>query len=230
MLRSRKLALTTQHVDRVRRRLPDPGPPPGATPLGEADYTAMRDALLERWRPDQDLLIFAYGSLIWNPACAIAGQRLAVLTGWHRSFCFRIKRHRGCDERPGLMMSLERGGSCRGVVQSLPAAEAVRGLDLVLRREQSWKPSSHKAVWVTVRSAGERLPAIAYVVDRQGPNYAPGLTDEQKADMIAAACGSRGPCAEYLLHTVEHLEALGIHDRYLWRLQALVAERLAGAG
>jgi cation transport regulator ChaC len=28
------------------------------------------------------------------------------------------------------------------------------------------------------------------------------------------------------MHTVAHLEDLGIHDRYLWRLQELVAERI----
>jgi cation transport protein ChaC len=32
--------------------------------------------------------------------------------------------------------------------------------------------------------------------------------------------------AEYLYNTVENLEALGIHDRQLWRLQEMVAERI----
>jgi cation transport protein ChaC len=33
--------------------------------------------------------------------------------------------------------------------------------------------------------------------------------------------------AEYLHNTVTHLQAMGIEDDYLWRMQALVAERLA---
>jgi cation transport protein ChaC len=33
--------------------------------------------------------------------------------------------------------------------------------------------------------------------------------------------------AAYLFNTVTHLEAMGIRDAYLWRMQALVAERLA---
>jgi len=69
--------------------------------------------------------------LIWNPACAMSEQVPATLTGWHRSFCFRITRYRGCDEQPGLMMSLDRGGSCKGVIQRLPAAEAAERLELV---------------------------------------------------------------------------------------------------
>jgi len=33
--------------------------------------------------------------------------------------------------------------------------------------------------------------------------------------------------AEYLLNTVEHLAAAGLHDRMLWRMQEVVARRMA---
>ena len=33
--------------------------------------------------------------------------------------------------------------------------------------------------------------------------------------------------AEYLLNTVARCEELGVHDPYLWRMQALVAERMS---
>jgi cation transport protein ChaC len=33
---------------------------------------------------------------------------------------------------------------------------------------------------------------------------------------------------DYLLNTITHLEAAGVHDPGLWRMQALVAERLEG--
>jgi cation transport protein ChaC len=46
------------------------------------------------------------------------------------------------------------------------------------------------------------------------------------ADVLAGACGHWGSCAEYLHNTVAHLEEHGIRDRNLWRLQALVAERI----
>ena len=48
------------------------------------------------------------------------------------------------------------------------------------------------------------------------------------ARRLALACGHAGSCAEYLYNTVEHLEAAGIRDRNLWRLQRLVAEEIAG--
>ena len=42
------------------------------------------------------------------------------------------------------------------------------------------------------------------------------------AEVIATAEGFLGPCADYLINTVDHLAALGIHDRPLERLRAQV--------
>ena len=36
--------------------------------------------------------------------------------------------------------------------------------------------------------------------------------------------------AQYLRSTIEHLEAPGIHTRYLWRIQERVADRLECRG
>ena len=56
-----------------------------------------------------------------------------------------------------------------------------------------------------------------------------GLSIEDTAAALAKACGHWGTGAEYLLNTVQHLEALGIHDRFLWRLQQRVAEKIRSA-
>jgi cation transport protein ChaC len=69
--------------------------------------------------------------------------------------------------------------------------------------------------------------AIAFVANRSGAAYAGRLTPEETADTLSKACGHWGTCAEYLYNTVFHLEQRRIHDRYLWRLQYLVAEKIA---
>ena len=63
-------------------------------------------------------------------------------------------------------------------------------------------------------------------MDRNSTRYVAGLGDEQLADVLATACGFRGSMAEYLFSTVSILESLGIRDRNLWKLQALVADRI----
>jgi cation transport protein ChaC len=63
-------------------------------------------------------------------------------------------------------------------------------------------------------------------MDRNHPQYVGRISLEAVADALATAVGIWGSMAEYFYNTVENLEALGIHDRQLWRLQEMVAERI----
>ena len=47
------------------------------------------------------------------------------------------------------------------------------------------------------------------------------------ADRIAVARGPLGSCAEYLVNTAEHLEALGFRDQSLERIRQRVEGRVA---
>ena len=44
------------------------------------------EATLQQQQCDE-LWIFAYGSLIWNPLFHYLDRRLAVVEGWHMQFC-----------------------------------------------------------------------------------------------------------------------------------------------
>ncbi|MEX2648249.1 MAG: gamma-glutamylcyclotransferase [Alphaproteobacteria bacterium] len=221
------MALTPELVRRIHRDEPEVGPLPGTTPLTEADFDAMAERLLARLEPGADLRVFAYGSLLWRPACEHEDQRRARLSGWHRSFCFRVPRFRGTPERPGLMLALDRGGACIGVVQRHAGAKARQRLGLVLRREMSVHETPNQPRWLTVIDEdGARHPALAFAADRASHLYCGRQPVDATVETLAAAIGHVGSCAEYLMKTVERLAALGIHDRYLWRLQELVAARI----
>src|SRR5215831_20860121 len=51
-------------------------------------------------RLDRDLWIFAYGSLMWDPALHIVEIRRGFLAGFHRRFCLRAEIGRGSREKP----------------------------------------------------------------------------------------------------------------------------------
>jgi cation transport protein ChaC len=223
------MALTPELVACIHRVVPDAGPRPGTVSLTDDDYDQVVSELLASPHAAGDIALFAYGSLIWKPACAIEAQQPAILYGRHRAFCLRISRFRGTREYPGLMMALDRGGCCRGVLQHLGAVQARERLGQVLRRETSVKPLTNTPRWVMTEAEGARRPAIAFVMDRASSIYVDDLSHEETAEILARACGHWGTGAEYLLHTVSHLEALGIHDRYLWNLQELVAEKISSA-
>ena len=229
MSRRHEMSLTADLVAHVHRAVNDPGPSPGFALLTDEDHAQRRDDLLSSLPKGDDLWLFAYGSLIWKPACEVDGQQHALLRGWHRQFCIHLVRYRGSVDCPGLMMALDRGGACRGVIQRIPAQHAAERLELLLRREMSVKPASNLPRWVVVESDGRRQRAITFAMNRKGPTYATGHGLAETAEILAKACGHWGTGAEYLMHTVAHLEDLGIHDRYLWRLQEMVAERIKAA-
>ena len=221
------LKLTRELVARAYRVVADPGPSVDRVPMTDSDYDRLVEAALARVGPEADMWLFAYGSLIWNPACQSVEHRPAVVHGWHRSFCLKLVRYRGTAERPGLMMALDRGGLCRGLAYRIPRQDAAVALSSVMRREISMKPMANQPRWLTTLINGERRPALGFVINRNISTYVGRLSPEQSADLIATGCGHWGSCAEYLLNTVLKLEEHGIRDRNLWRLQALVAERLA---
>lgn len=228
----RRMRLTPELVARV----PAPSGGIGALPAELSTDEDHREsaALLLRGAPDPGAIwLFAYGSLIWNPACDFVDQRIAIAHGWRRSFCLGWDRwFRGCVERPGLMLALDRGGQCAGVAYRLPADTIEAELEKLARREMRFRPSARTALvprWIGLRTIEGPLRALAFVVNPASDRYVRGMAPERLADILASASGPRGSMAEYLCSTVGHLEDLRIHDRHLWHLQDLVADRLEAA-
>jgi cation transport protein ChaC len=126
------------------------------------------------------------------------------------------------------MMALDRGGTCRAVVQRLRPNTARERFGQLLRRETTSKEHpTNRPRWVTVDAGGQRRRAIVFAVVRSSPYYSGDLSLEDTAAILARAVGHWGSGAEYLMNTVQQLENLGIHDRNLRRLEELVAERIA---
>jgi glutathione-specific gamma-glutamylcyclotransferase len=226
---TRQMALTPEHVAQVHRILDDPGPDPTWTYHTDEDYGALVQGLLASHPGGADTWLFAYGSLIWKPELDHVEVRRGSAQGWHRSFCFRIERFRGSRDQPGLMMSLDQGGQCQVVVFRLPPDDLEGQLQKLVRREITVKPPNNIPRWVTIGTDQGSLRAIAFVMNRRSRFYTGKLPSEEVADVLAKACGHWGSGAEYLHNTVAHLEEHGIRDRNLWRLQALVAERIQAA-
>ncbi len=223
----RTLRLTPAHVAKVHREIEDQGQPPGLIPQSDADYAEWVDRILAAHpNPGGPTLMFAYGSLIWRPEIEHLGERGGVLRGWRRSFCLKQWRFRGSLEFPGLMMSLDEGGECEGVLFELPQTDLAERLNKLFRREFTIKPNTNIPRWLTVETDEGPVEALVFVMNRASPQYAQDLSPGEVADVLAKACGHLGSGADYLLNTVTQLEKRGMHDPGLWELQELVAERI----
>lgn len=210
--------LAAGHFEDFLRQLNPPGS--AYTLLSpEAREASLQETLAAA--PPGDIWLFGYGSLMWNPAVLHAESRATLLRGWHRRFCLWTPMGRGTPECPGLVLGLERGGACRGVAFRLERAQAEEELRLVWRREML--SGAYVPRWVSLESGGGPLRAVTFAINRKHIRYAGRLRDEDVARHIAVAVGYLGTCREYLDESVNALEALGIKDRSMARLAALVA-------
>ena len=188
--------------------------------LTEEELAASRAAVLAGVDLSAGVWLFGYGSLIWNPAFHFTARLTGRIFGWHRRFCLWTHLGRGCPEQPGLVLGLERGGSCHGVAFHIAPEAVEEELAIVWRREMI--SGAYVPRWVDVNTAVGRVPAVAFVINHGHERYASFLADEEVAEAIATARGFLGPCADYLVNTVDHLAELGIHDRPLERLRQQV--------
>ncbi len=174
-----------------------------------------------------DLHVFAYGSLLWRPGFAFTGRHPALLRGFHRRFCLWSHRYRGTSERPGLVLGLDRGGSCRGVAFRVAARDAAAVLHYLDDRElpDGAETVYHRRV-LPVRmldQGGRMVRAVTYVANRACRLYCATLSEADAATAIAGAAGEMGSNREYLFNTLDQLAAMGVRDGGLERVRALLA-------
>jgi cation transport protein ChaC len=175
--------------------------------------------------------VFGYGSLMWRPGFDFVDRRIARLHGYHRHFCVWSHRYRGSPKVPGLVLGLDRGGSCRGVAYRIAPERADEVLAYLHEREMItgiYRPSRLSMTVTDDQGTIDRITAQTYVVDRAHPQYAGTLSRAELAALVIQGVGTAGPCRDYLVNTVEHLREMAIPDRRLERMLALVEDMRAG--
>ena len=177
---------------------------------------ANRREVLARVAPGEDVWIFAYGSLMWNPAFLHEEHVTGRIYGYHRRFCLWSRIGRGSPECPGLILAVDRGGSCRGVAIRIAAENVAEETQIVWRREMI--AGTYAPRWVNVRTARGLIPAVAFTVNRSHELYSGPLPFDETARCIAQAEGQIGRCRDYLIDMVAHLDELGIPDRPMHEL------------
>ncbi|WP_366556079.1 gamma-glutamylcyclotransferase [Aquibaculum sediminis] len=170
---------------------------------------------------DRDWWVFGYGSLMWNPGFPHHEGRSALLRGYHRRFCVFSLRYRGTPERPGLVLGLAPGGACRGMAFRVPASDGEEVLDYLWEREMV--TGVYRPRWLRVDTPQGPAHALSFVADPGHGQYC-RLNAESTAALIRQGVGQRGPCRDYLINTERHLREMGIRDRMLTRLIALLEE------
>jgi cation transport protein ChaC len=167
-----------------------------------------------------DLWVFGYGSLMWEPGFPHAEVRRARLFGWHRRLCLLSVQNRGTEDSPGLVLALDRGGSCQGLAFRVAAEHVETTRAYLWQREMytgAYRPVSAR-VWLQDGGQATALTFAALPGHRQ---YFRPDSPEQAAELVRQGQGKMGTSLDYLRNVVRHLDDIGIADGPLHRVLAI---------
>ena len=183
-----------------------PYPPPQPWPVFPVD--------LEH----NELWVFGYGSLMWNPGFPFTESATGRLYGYHRDLCVWSWNYRGNRQTPGLVLGLDHGGSCTGVSYRIDNND--RGAVLAYLHHRELNTEIYDVVCSPVMlDTGRKVTALCFVVDRKKEQYTGRLSLGEVTRIVKSARGQRGENTEYVVNTYNHLQDLGVRCR---RLQEIV--------
>jgi cation transport protein ChaC len=171
-----------------------------------------------------DFWVFGYGSLMWRPGFPFEHSAPALLEGWHRAFCLWSLHWRGTPERPGLVLGLDTGGSCRGVAFRVAPERRDTVVEYLEERELIGYAYQARTLPVSVEGVGS-VDAYTFVADRDHRHYAGDLGLGPAAEVIMDAQGVAGLNRDYLINTVRELERIGFADADLHALLVEIERR-----
>ncbi|WP_373355649.1 gamma-glutamylcyclotransferase [Pseudoroseicyclus sp. CXY001] len=185
----------------------------------DAHRDALRRATLAG-REGQEVWVFGYGSLIWDPGFLFDEIRRAHVPGFTRELCLVDRMGgRGTAEAPGLMAGLVPGGAVDGLAFRIPPGLVEAETDQLFRREMV-APGYH-AIFTPAETAGGPVEVLTFVADPEAAMIEIGLPRETQIRYLATGAGMLGTSLEYLDNVVAHFRAFGIHDA---ELEGLLAE------
>lgn len=168
-----------------------------------------------------DLWVFGYGSLMWNPGISYQETTIARLHGLHRAFCVWSWTSRGTPDNPGLVLGLDLGGSCVGRVFRVGAKHKARAADYLIARENN-TPVYHAETRKVQLESGQTVSALLFRADRASPQYAGKVDLFVAATVVRGASGDDGANSAYVTETLAHLDDCSIPDVTLRSLAALL--------
>ncbi|WP_322050628.1 gamma-glutamylcyclotransferase [Paraburkholderia bannensis] len=191
----------------------------------QAQLDASLQATLAEQPVNNEIWLFAYGSLLWNPLLDFAESSRATLHDWHRSFCIHLVLSRASVENPGRMLALEPGGRTEGVAYRLRPESVDDDLAVIWAREMIG--GVYVPTWTEViLDSGRKVKAIAFVADSAHPLYEPDSSLRAIVGPIQSATGPIGDNAAYVHMLHASLAQHGLEDAYITDLVTALLPKL----
>lgn len=196
--------------------------------ISAEDREASRQETLARHRAGEDLWVFGYGSLMWNPAIKVTESRIAHVEGWTRSFCLQLIIGRAMPDKPGLMLAIEPGAALTGIAHRIDAAEIESETSILWMREML--SGAYVPLWIEAMTEDGPLDAITFIINKSHARYAGAMELAEQARRIATAEGQAGNNRDYLYRCRQELRRMGVEDSYVETLFSAVTAMTGEAG
>jgi cation transport protein ChaC len=166
---------------------------------------------------DDAFWVFGYGSLMWDPGFAFIEARRARVFGYHRALCLLSVINRGTPQKPGLVLAMDRGGSCHGIAFRVAPEDEENTRRYLWQREMF--TGAYRPALLTARlQGGTRAKLLAFVARPDHVQYFRARSPEQAAELVRQGRGARGTALDYLRNVIRHLDEIGIADGPLHRV------------
>jgi len=165
----------------------------------------------------KDIWIFGYASLMWRPGFPFLETQTALLRGYHRALCVYSTKYRGTPQKPGLVMGLDRGGSCKGRAFLLNTEDVPKVMEYLHRREMDTEIYAPKFLTIKLND-GRKVEAYHFLVRREHEQYAGKLSFDATVKLVCNGVGPKGSSIEYLENTLIHLRKMGINGGLLQKI------------
>lgn len=176
----------------------------------ESFREASRQEALKK-HSDNDLWIFAYGSLMWDPAFVFSEVRRAKVSNYARRFILKeVWGGRGTQEVPGAMAALDKGDGCEGLIYRISSDKMDAETKNLWCREMIGP--GYKPEFVNASFNDSSISALTFVADYEAESIHPNLSHSEQAQLIATGTGVLGSSLEYLENIVGQFATLGIVD------------------
>ncbi len=176
----------------------------------DQEREAMRARALED-RRDNDLWVFGYGSLMWDPGILFEEVRRSRVPDYARRFILKTSHGgRGSPQAPGLMAALDKGDGCEGLVFRIARHNIEAETEILWRRERIGP--AYIPAFIDAVVAGSPLTVLAFVADHEAASIDATLTRAEQIHLLATGSGFLGTSLEYLTKIARQFAALGIDD------------------
>ena len=151
------------------------------------------------------MLVFAYGSLMWNPGFRHVSIMPAMAPGWRRSWCIPSTVHRSSSDIPGVVLGLVPGACCVGM--ALEVEEARESEVRRYLRDRETAEEGYAETMLDILSPKGWEKALCYVADMSNPCVRE-LSGDGLLARLTNARGRAGANVDYARNTIAAVRSL----------------------